>query len=61
LESIRRFATPDHLEHLTAEVESGVVRIQPQEVLGACSCEPPATFAPSVAAGRDVLDLLGAR
>jgi hypothetical protein len=54
LETIRRFATPPHLVLLESEVNQGVRRIQPQEVLGACACNIPAKSTAAHAAGERV-------
>ncbi len=58
LATIKRFASPDHLAVLRAEIDDGCVRIRPEEVLGACACALPAKFAPTRAAADHVLDRL---
>jgi hypothetical protein len=55
LDHISRHATMQHLAILTAEVEAGVRRIRPDEVLGACACPLPATFACARTQGDAVL------
>jgi hypothetical protein len=42
LETVRSFAAPNHFALLQAEVNNGVVRIRPEEVIGACSQQLPA-------------------
>lgn len=44
IDSVRRFATPANLALLQSEVDSGVKRIQPAEVIGACAYPPSASF-----------------
>lgn len=60
LEHIAKHATPEHLAVLTAEVEAGVRRIRPDEVLGACACPLPATFECARTHGDAVLTKLTA-
>lgn len=56
LRAISGFASPEHLALLTAQVDAGVVRIYPQEVLGACTLpELPADFEQTRPAALGVL------
>lgn len=62
LEAAARFARPAHLEVLKAEVESGVRRIHPHEVLGACGCIAlPAAFDSAEPLAKDALGRLDER
>lgn len=58
LTSLEGFATPQHLALLRAEVDAGVVRIRPDEVLAACALEPPAPFEATRAEADGLLGLL---
>ncbi|WP_428265090.1 hypothetical protein [Haliangium sp.] len=62
LATLARFATEEHFALLQGEVDAGVVRVRPDEVLGACACALPAEFAGARAAADRVskqLDLVG--
>ena len=59
LEFVRPFAAPSHLKILEQEVEAGVRRIWPDEVVGACACELlPVEFETARAAADKVLEHL---
>ncbi len=59
LRFIEPFANPDHLEVLRREVEEGVKRIWPDEVVGACASSPlPVGFDVARAAADQVVELL---
>jgi hypothetical protein len=45
LRLVEPFAQPEHFALLRSEVERGVRRVHPDEVVGACACENPAAFA----------------
>lgn len=47
------------LPRLFAEVEAMARRIRPQEVLGACECEPPARFDNCERKARRIVEMLG--
>ncbi len=60
LESIRHFARPEHFALLQAQVDQGVARVHPQEVLGACTLETiPANFDAVRGAAEGVVRKLG--
>lgn len=58
LKSVSSFAKPEHLTKLTDEVEAGVRRVQPQEVVGACAFPPSAKFAQANGEGVRVIAML---
>jgi hypothetical protein len=51
-------AAPEHAAVLASEAAGGVRRIRPEEVLGACACELPASFDAASIASREVLGRL---
>ena len=55
LDRLRPFAEKGHMKLLAAEVEAGVKRIWPDEVVGACACALPARFEPARAAADALL------
>lgn len=55
---VERFAEPNHLQILRSEVDAGCVRIQPDEVVGACACDLPAQFEPTRAAADELVGRL---
>lgn len=55
LDLLRPFAEKEHMELLAAEVEAGVKRIWPDEVVGACACALPAKFEPARSAADALL------
>lgn len=61
LGTIASFATPEHLAVLRAEVDSGCVRITPDEVVGACACSLPARFRHTRLAADRVRERLDSR
>lgn len=60
LEVARRITSESHFAVLKGEVEAGCKRIRPEEVLGACSCDLPAKFEASKAAGDKAIEKLAA-
>lgn len=61
LAAIANFAHPEHLNLLRAQVEQGVARVHPHELVGACTLSPlPATFDKASTAAIRVVEKLDA-